>query len=45
MGAGYRGGPERRAKACQGRREEFDKCNVRHEHAAHEQCFRYLDVA
>jgi hypothetical protein len=45
MGAGDRGGPECRAKACQGRREEFDECNFRHEHAVDEQRIRYLDVA
>ena len=45
MGAGDRGGPERRGQACQGRREEFDEREFWHEHAVDEQRFRYLDVA
>jgi hypothetical protein len=45
MGAGYRGGPERRAEASQGRREEFDECEFRHEHAVDEQRLRHVDVA
>ena len=46
MGAGGRGGPERRAKASQGGRcKDFGECKLRHEHADDEQRLRHGDVA
>ena len=45
MGAGDRGGPERRGKACERCREDVCECEFRHEHALDEQRIRYCDVA
>ena len=45
MGAGYRGGPERRGKAGQGSREKRSQQQLRHEHAADEQRVRHRHVA
>ena len=45
MGAGDRGGPERRDKAFERCREDFYECEFRHEHALDEQRLRHRDVA
>ena len=44
MGAGYGSGPERCRQAGQGIQERR-QCELRDEHAAHEQRVRYSDVA